>query len=449
MSLTTQMTPALTFSGRGPSRLPPPGARATTVAYPTPIWLQVLAALMTFVCMSDLIAYTYLPRIDVALATLLVLGTLHHGSRLSLAAAVFLLVSLVAGARVGELEWAAGRAIKLFLIWFAATQWSAYPLLPKTMFRTAIGVLAINAALVVLMVLGFDWAIGEISGNGRKSTLLTMPGGLARIGLVPLFYFLYRVMAPAVPRPWDVAGVGACLLVIWCDGSRTAFLMIAVCWAAVFLCMVWERRATKVTGMLALSIFGGVILPGIMLQFLDSDNPLQRIVKFLDEGVAVGLASVDNERFELNAAAVRMILDDPLFGHGLGTAKHFNPNHAEGFEVVHNAYLQQWAECGVAGFVSLMVIFWGWLPHGGRVAWQLRRQPPKFDRAYYYNAMYCLASFGLMKLTHPLASEWSDWLMFTYCHAAIHAFRPAPVVAVARTQTSSARPVPVIRRAAA
>ncbi len=389
-------------------------------------WIAAaLAAVLTMLVSSDRIMILYASRTDVPVALLLVLVTFSNRSSMGLCAALFLIVSLIAGFRAGEVEWALGRSAKLLLIWLAASQWRLFPGVTRTMFWTAVAAVFLNAGLVVLMLGGVDWAFGEISNDGRMSTMLTMPGLLSRVGLVPMCYFLYRIFAGAVPRPFDLVALASCLLVIWRDGSRTSMLCVLLCWAFVMGCLLWERRSSGFTKMLALSIVFGIVLPGIMWQFLDSDNPMRRFVQFLDESRYEGLAATDSCRADLNATALQMIWEDPLFGQGLGTAKIAVSEHLDGIQVVHNVYLQQCAECGIVGLLAITGVLWGWLPGGLRLLQELPLKPDTFTRAYHYNAVFCLATYGLMKLTHPLSSEWGDWMVFCFSSAVVRGYQSA------------------------
>lgn len=401
-------------------------------------WVAVaLAAALTMLVSSDRIMILYTPRLDILLAIALVLCTFSTRSSLSLCAFVFLTLSMIAGFRVGDAEWAVGRAFKLLLIWLAASQWRFYPGVHRTVFWTAVAAVFLNAALVFLMFRGVSWSFGEISANGRMSTFLTMPGVLSRVGLVPLCYFLYRAIVAAFPRLWDLGGIAACLLLVWRDGSRTGMLCVVACWLFVMGCLAWERRSAKFGAMLAFSIAFGVVVPTIMWQFMDNDNPLHRIVQFLEDSANDGLAAGDSFRHELNATAIKMICEDPFFGHGLGTAKISSHLHEGGFEVVHNVYLQQFVECGLFGMLSITGVLWAWLPNGLRLLPQLRQLTSIHERAYHYNALYCLITYGLMKLTHPLSSEWGDWMVFCYASAAVMGFS----FSARSSATSAARPL--------
>lgn len=403
-------------------------------------WIAVaLAAALMLLASSDRIMILYTPRLDIVLALALVLCTFSTRSSLSLCAVLFLTLSMIAGFRVGDAEWAIGRSLKLLLIWLGASQWRLYPAVHRTIFLTAVVAAFMNAVLVLLMFRGVSWSFGEISANGRMSTFLTMPGVLSRVGLVPLCYFLYRAIVATFPRAWDLSGIAACLLLIWRDGSRTGMLCVAACWLFVMGCLAWERRSAKLGAMLSASIAFGIVVPTIMWQFMDNDNPLHRIVQFLEDSANDGIAAGDSFRHELNATAMQMIAEDPFLGHGLGTARISSHLHEGGFEVVHNVYLQQFVECGLFGFLSITGVLWGWLPNGLKLLPQLRQLTSIHERAYYYNALYCLSTYGLMKLTHPLSSEWGDWMVFCYASAAVMGFSFSARPSVRNTARPSAQ----------
>lgn len=150
-----------------------------------------------------------------------------------------------------------------------------------------------------------------------------------------------------------------------------------------------------------------------------------------------GLKAFDTTRYDMLQRALDLIHEHPILGNGCQSAA--ITTELEGSErmVVHNAYLQLWADYGLLGLATFLVIVLGWITEAPA---RLRRIVAVRDlpqRARYYNALFILLWFGTSLMFHPFSSEWSEWILFlvpTCLLANLHPAignRPAAQVAVA------------------
>jgi len=128
---------------------------------------------------------------------------------------------------------------------------------------------------------------------------------------------------------WLVAA-GMIMVGILGTYSRSSFLS-----AVILIGVVLIRMRSRGMAPALLLVIGGVVLVSVM-PFVAF-----RILS-IREGISV---SGGTGRFELWAAALRMWLTSPLWGHGMGSML------ASHGKVAHNTYLQLLAEQGLAGFI--------------------------------------------------------------------------------------------------
>jgi probable O-glycosylation ligase (exosortase A-associated) len=126
------------------------------------------------------------------------------------------------------------------------------------------------------------------------------------------------------------------MLTVLLTYSRGGFLSLST----VLLMLMWRSR-NRVAGMTLLAVTGIVaflVLPDAYKERLGT------IVNYQQDGSAMG-------RLKAWKVAIRMALDNPVFGVGLN---HFQTHYldyipageAHGVRVAHNSYLQIWAEAG-------------------------------------------------------------------------------------------------------
>jgi O-antigen ligase len=80
--------------------------------------------------------------------------------------------------------------------------------------------------------------------------------------------------------------------------------------------------------------------------------------------------------------------------------------------VVHNTYLQVWADLGLLGVVSYVWLVFGWMAWLPKALRRIRALSDDQQRAIYYNAIFLLFVFDLTGFLHPLSTEWAQWIPF-------------------------------------
>jgi O-antigen ligase len=112
--------------------------------------------------------------------------------------------------------------------------------------------------------------------------------------------------------------------------------------------------------------------------------------------------------------AINAIDDHPLLGTGINTT---TTDTSIGPMVVHNTYLQVWADLGMIGLLSYLWIVSGWIFWFPRVLSKIRTLTNIKEQALYYNAIFILCFFAISGLFHPLSTEWSEWIVYIVPYA--------------------------------
>lgn len=134
---------------------------------------------------------------------------------------------------------------------------------------------------------------------------------------------------------------------LFLTGSRSGL----VCLTVVIFCIAWfgpgrARRIALISAMLLPLIFVGVDRLDI--------NMLTRYRSLIDHSVAGGDTAVG--RIYGVMSNMRTIVENPIFGHGVGTSRETNYNaHGGHVQVTHNLYIESIQEIGVVGFILLLL----------------------------------------------------------------------------------------------
>jgi O-antigen ligase len=107
--------------------------------------------------------------------------------------------------------------------------------------------------------------------------------------------------------------------------------------------------------------------------------------------------------------ALDAIAEHPLVGGGLGSTVSIDIGKAS---VVHNAYLQSWADLGPLAAVSFLALSLGWMRSLPRALRRLRALRSPHERALYYGAVCGLFLFCGLSFFHPLSVQISVWAFF-------------------------------------
>jgi O-antigen ligase len=238
-----------------------------------------------------------------------------------------------------------------------------------TLFVFAIGV-AISAIAAVAAVEPGLFEGGPLAqlvrqgGNGRAMGSTHGANVLGVIAAMSFAYFAVRA-ASQVRRRDIVLGIamaGACVPALYFTFSRSAALGLGI--AVVLGLYMLGRRAAMVV---AVILVAGVILLGPTLVANRLDSSSGRIGGSSDPRITEAQATSDRLRVRAWLAGVQMAIDRPITGVGFGRypvlrAKYGGPPE---LHTPHSDYIRFFAETGVPGGVSFLVVLAG-------VAWSLK-----------------------------------------------------------------------------
>jgi putative inorganic carbon (HCO3(-)) transporter len=228
---------------------------------------------------------------------------------------------------------------------------------------------------------GLIWTLGPLAALAASALIVSLYGywdyiAMARAGQVAwrefsTFYnpnMLAGFLALTIPvtlglmlipqRPMLKAGVGM-LVVIQCmtfmtTGSRGGFLALGVGVVGLLAVGVVSRVLSARRDLVALIAVGAVALAAIFIM----SRPL--VTRTAASGSAAEGASSTAFRVQVWRSTIRMILDRPLLGSGLGTYEYAYPRHAivGPSKMAHEGYLQLAAEMGVLW--APLLLLWAW-----------------------------------------------------------------------------------------
>lgn len=275
----------------------------------------------------------------------------------------------------------------------------------------------INGALVLAGSLGVAGFL-ELRAVGRYGTILNGPGSLWRVGILVLLpSALNLLMGRSFVLPLTMFVSSVALLVF--DGSRTAALAIVIACGFIGYFMVTEVRRNRYasrklllrTAVLGLVLLSGIVWRPIQQAYVENISFGERFGRFFNEaetnGVS-GVESVDEVRTDMLSAAIEAILEHPVVGSGMGSTAIDSP---DGAVVVHDAYLQVWADVGILGLIGYVALTLGvlvgpWVRRGTMVRADIG------DRIGFLNGVFILTCWAISGFLHPLSTEISEWVMF-------------------------------------
>lgn len=397
----------------------------------TSAFLYLVIVVWTVLCLSGRFLELYAPRSEIAVSAFLILclQRLDVWDR-PVVYTTFLSAILLAGVRSPEAELACLWVLKLAGILTLTSLLLCRPQLYHAIFRGMQITVLVNGALVILGLAGIEAAV-IVSGSGRQSTILSFTGPLAKIGAACLFYYLYMVLGSRRVHLADVAGLAACVMTMWRDGSRTAMMLACPIPLLVLMCLVVERRLFRIWLLSPLFVAALYVIGGL-LTGVEEDNPLFRIGETFQSLSDGDFEAADETRYDLTKHAFNLIRERPLLGHGFRTAALGGSLHESGIQVVHNAYLQLWAETGLFGLLAFVALMWGWTLRATTTCRSIIEIPDVRLRAMHYNSLFALLFTGLSYMTHPIGTEWGDWIILSGSYAAIYSlplkkqFLPSP-----------------------
>jgi len=285
----------------------------------------------------------------------------------------------------------------------------------------------INCALII-MGIAFLPILAKEMELGRWGTILNYPGSLWRVGIAIFVYSGYLVYKTRFRNLSHIILLLSSLILIVFDGSRTGMLLLPFGLAYVVTIPMYEKKMKSISIAFAFIIalivgFALIILwshysplsqvkPG---QQLGAPSRISSLIESAGKGIwGAGqtpeeLAANDQIRITMLKDVIAAIKLHPLFGTGIGSTKSMT---RLGLMVVHITYLQVWADIGLLGFLSYLLLVLGWVYRAPEAFKKIRCMTNESDRALYYNTIFMLFFFTIAGVFNPLSTEWSEWITF-------------------------------------
>ncbi|WP_434643711.1 O-antigen ligase family protein [Thermoanaerobacterium thermosaccharolyticum] len=245
----------------------------------------------------------------------------------------------------------------------------------------------------------------------RYGTIFNMPGSLYKPGIFILPYILY-ILLNKFSVNYLILLITACGLIFF-DGSRSGFIGLII--AILYIIMIYLSENVKFHSINIKKLNYYIILNTIfiiLLIVIINENlipGLDRIDMFLNKiynyGLISGTIHSDPVRYQMIQKAINHITSSPIIGDGFGVT---NVNGI----VIHNTYLQSWADMGILGFISLILLYFSWLLILPKVINKIRYIKDFRYRGLIYNSIFSLFLYDLLGLFHPMSVEPSEWITF-------------------------------------
>jgi len=287
--------------------------------------------------------------------------------------------------------------------------------LPAIVARVRIALLAFYGLLAAVWVnfaiLVGGMAVGGVTsgmmGPGRWGTVLNYPGALWRLAIVAWLFSAYLMVRRRSIGYFSLFIVST--LLIFLDGARTSLLLLFFGVAFLFIILGMERR--RYLRMMITVQIGLLALAGLLLtvgnDLSQQQNGLARLITTVTSLGSGGADEADITRSAMFIEASDAIREHPVMGTGFLSTKAETP---VGPMVVHNTYLQVWADLGLLGIVSYLWLVFGWMAWVPIALRRIRALSDDRLRAIYYNAIFLLFVFDLTGFFHPLSTEWAQWI---------------------------------------
>lgn len=413
-------------------------------------WREIFVILWIILILAADLKITIHPRIHWFVTVILLLPIFRlgafHGNQIKTSQALipilFVLSVILSSFFSQRLFYGLAQSGKLaiILVW-AGLSFMTIPLYAKQSFKAFILAACLNGAVLLVGAFISPLFIDVISGDGRWGTFLNYPGSLGKVGLLIFPYSLYMILSTKPIFNKYLFLLGVSLLTPYFDGSRTIAISLII--ATFFVLIIrlleaksWEtlrfigvRSVSAVISMLlfwfvligALSSFSQALPKGFgraeevvtdMAERVDSNqtvtyipwaNSLLQIIKH-----------IDGPRYGQIEAGILAIAASPIWGNGIGATK---AETSIGEMVIHNTYLQVWADLGLFGIITYLLVVGGWLIHLPKTYKKIKVLKQANERGLYYCSMFLLFYFLFSGLFHPLSTEWSEWVIFLIPHA--------------------------------
>jgi O-antigen ligase len=187
--------------------------------------------------------------------------------------------------------------------------------------------------------------------------------------------------------------------------TRTSVGVVMLELSLLFIYTLYAKRGMR--KVLIVGCLIGVVALGVVLEsrtindLVEGVLPL-RVALLWNENIATGTiyGQDDEDRMYMNEEAITQIDSSPIFGRGLGATRF-------GSTVVHNAFLQTWADLGIIGaigFFGLHLQVWFYLPRALRRCASLE----SYDQTIYIQCVVFSASAWFIWCFNAFSTELSD-----------------------------------------
>jgi O-antigen ligase len=282
-----------------------------------------------------------------------------------------------------------------------------------------------NVAMALAGALGHS-SLGSLMAPGRFGTILNTPGSLWRVGVL-LFAGSTRRICSERDGMGDLPFFLASLVLLFLDGSRTSFVIL--CGASIVILVSIARSAVReaLRGR-PFTVISRTLLVGLTVVALPAWRALffetgeigffergANVLEALNTNDSENIRAIDSSRLDMNRDVIEAILDHPILGTGMATTR---TSTAVGPVVVHNAYLQIWADVGILGFLAFTALSLAnvpalWFRYRARSILEQER------RILFYNGMFLLACWAVAGLLHAVSTEVSEWIMFILGYSSV------------------------------
>lgn len=211
----------------------------------------------------------------------------------------------------------------------------------------ALGVALIHTLVPTLLASSpLEWVLSE-APSGREAGSFASPNRLGTVAAVGAVVGACLALATGGSRRWWWAlfGVAAAAALVLTFG-RGALLGLTLAGAALMATRSWRATAAYV---------GVVVIASVVLV------PLLLGGRVAGSGGTLG-ALLENDAGRIDAwiAGIRMILAEPLFGHGFNAFASLGARYGatDGLETAHFELIDLWAQAGIfaaAGFVAIVL----------------------------------------------------------------------------------------------
>lgn len=253
-----------------------------------------------------------------------------------------------------------------------------------------------------------DWAILPFDSRGNRQGLsIAIHGTIWRLGGLTFPFFVYQTLKSTKPRYFLLfllfTAVAAAINVL--DGTRTGFLILVLGGAAGTVLAVWrgKHRLQVLIG----AVLSTIILFGLL--YLTSNTfgnraagVFNQTINLLVSGDAFSLDRLDGNRQRQIETALGTISEVPFQGKG------WLANLSVDGHVIHNVFLQTWADLGLLGIALYIAIF--------TPAFMMARQWLKNGTSHDFMLLPLSIVFCYLfsNLFHPISTELTEWVLVAF-----------------------------------